>query len=278
MHIDHTALWVQNLETVQRFYLKYFNCHATMIYRNTAKRFSSCFLTFPDGGRIELMHREDITEKCKPELLGFTHVALSVGTREKVNSLTRKLQQNGVVIMSNPRVTGDGYYESVIQDPEGNLIELIAEDNCTISRATDSDLQRILYLQKCSFLQEAELYQDYTLSPLTSTLDDIRKDHATQVILKLEYRNKITGSVRAYADQETCYIGKVIVDPQYQNRGFGKLLMGAVEKEFKCVKRYELFTGSKSEKNIYFYTQLGYRQFKEQTVSGMQFVFMEKWV
>lgn len=95
-------------------------------YYNPKKKFSSYFLTFENGARIELMHSPDITDfiEKSDSKLGLTHFAVSVGTKEKVDSLTETIRENGYTIIGEPRTTGDGYYESVISDPEGNLIEI----------------------------------------------------------------------------------------------------------------------------------------------------------
>ncbi len=127
MNIDHIAIWTNDLERVKEFYLKYFNCTANKKYENKKKQFSSYFLTFSEGSRIELMKSHSIKEWNKSEQIGFAHLAINVGTKEKVDSLTRKIEEAGMTIISPPRITGDGYYESVIADPENNRIELTAK-------------------------------------------------------------------------------------------------------------------------------------------------------
>lgn len=124
MRINHIAVWVQDLERMKAFYKMYFDCKANEIYTNSKKQFSSCFLSFSDGSRIELMQRADISTRPALEMHGWAHIAIDVGSKENVDALTAKLEKDGFKIISYPRVTGDGYYESVIGDPEGNLIEL----------------------------------------------------------------------------------------------------------------------------------------------------------
>jgi len=126
MNIDHIAIWTNNLETVKEFYLKYFDCTANSKYENTKKQFTSYFISFSGGGRIELMKRADIQTPGNNNTFGLTHIALNIGSREKVDSLTKILENDGFTIESNPRITGDGYYESVILDPENNRIELVS--------------------------------------------------------------------------------------------------------------------------------------------------------
>lgn len=127
MKIEHIAIWVKDLERCRAFYQKYFNMQSNEKYVNPAKRFSSYFLSFDGGGtRIEIMHNPEVLETLnKEELrLGFTHLALSVGGKDKVDELTELLRKDGYTVKGEPRITGDGYYESVVLDPEGNAIEL----------------------------------------------------------------------------------------------------------------------------------------------------------
>ena len=127
MKIHHTAIWVSNLEREKDFFLKYFDCTAGEKYVNIRKKFSSYFITFSDSGRIEIMKREDIKGKEAGDLLGYAHIALDAGSREEVNNLIDRLSVDGVIVLTRPRITGDGYYESVILDPENNRIEILSE-------------------------------------------------------------------------------------------------------------------------------------------------------
>lgn len=128
MRIDHIAIWVNDVEKVRSFYEKYFNLKSGKKYHNPAKQFQSYFLSAdaPNHTRIELMHRpgmyKNISDKGFTE--GYTHVAFSVGGKEKVQELTEHLRSDGYRIVGEPRTTGDGYYESIVEDPEGNWIEI----------------------------------------------------------------------------------------------------------------------------------------------------------
>ena len=178
MKIEHVAIWVKDIDKVCEFYQKYFGGVVQPLYHNPAKQFTSRFVTFEDGARLEIMHRPDIdvwtvtslqsnthrsaNEKMraffrfltsdvfhvKPlqgecsdhtcmgiaepkevghevsQHLGFTHLSFSVGSKEKVDSLTQQMSSEGVPVVGQPRTTGDGYYESVVLDPEGNRIEI----------------------------------------------------------------------------------------------------------------------------------------------------------
>lgn len=121
MKIDHIALWTGRLEEMRDFYVEYFGCIAGPKYSNPSTGFASYFLKFTSGARLELMTDPDFM----PETSGkYGHFAISTGTEDRVRELTDRLRHNGVTVKSEPRWTGDGYYESVVLDPDGNFIEL----------------------------------------------------------------------------------------------------------------------------------------------------------
>ncbi len=123
--IDHVAMYCHNLETIREFYEKYFGCKFGEKYTNSSKGFESYFLSFEDGSRLEIMSKMAIKESIKPtEYLGLTHIAISVGSKENVDNLTKRLRIDGFEVLGYPRTTGDGYYESVVLDPEMNRIEI----------------------------------------------------------------------------------------------------------------------------------------------------------
>lgn len=128
MKIEHLAIWVSDLEASRIFYETYFGAKAGEKYHNPNKSFTSFFLTFDAGPRLELMHRPDIERVLQEgqEILGITHFALQVGSHKKVDKLTAQLRADGFNIVGEPRTTGDGYYESVVLDLEGNRIEITA--------------------------------------------------------------------------------------------------------------------------------------------------------
>lgn len=126
MKIDHIAIWAEDIELLRRFYMMYFNMSCNDKYVNPKKGFSSYFLSFEGGEtRIEIMN---IPGKDAPasrgDLKGLAHFAISVGSRENVDDMARRFKENGITILSNPRTTGDGYYECAVADPEGNYIEI----------------------------------------------------------------------------------------------------------------------------------------------------------
>lgn len=128
MKIEHVAIWVNDLEQALAFYRESFGCRANAKYRNPVTGFESYFLSFEGGARLELMQRPDVAERVPgPERQGLAHVAITVGPPSQVDALTERLVQQGARLLSAPRRTGDGYYESVVLDPEGNRLELVAE-------------------------------------------------------------------------------------------------------------------------------------------------------
>ena len=125
MRIEHIAIWVSDIEEIRSFYEHYFNAKAGEKYVNLKKNFTSYFLSFEQGARLELMHRPEISASVnQEEHLGLIHFAISVGSKEKVDLLTNELRKDGFKITGEPRTTGDGYYESLVLDPEGNQIEI----------------------------------------------------------------------------------------------------------------------------------------------------------
>jgi lactoylglutathione lyase len=125
MKIEHVAIWTQQLDAMRIFYEQYFNGRANNKYTNPRTGFSSYFLTFDDGARLELMQRPDITSSSSSvEQIGLAHLAMSVGSATAVDNLTEQLRRDGFQVIGEPRTTGDGYYESAILDPDGNRIEI----------------------------------------------------------------------------------------------------------------------------------------------------------
>jgi lactoylglutathione lyase len=125
MKIEHIALYVQDLEGVKAFFMTYFNAKSNDGYHNPRTDFRSYFLTFDDGARLEIMNRPDMDDLDKtPNRTGFIHLAFSVGSKEAVDALTNRLRGDGYAVLSGPRTTGDGYYESCILGFEGNVIEI----------------------------------------------------------------------------------------------------------------------------------------------------------
>jgi lactoylglutathione lyase len=127
MRIEHVALWTTDLERCKQFYASYFGAVAGAGYANPPQGFESCFLSFSDGARIEVMKTRTlspVTIEPGAQRMGLTHIAISVGSEQLVDALTQRLKDDGFPILDGPRRTGDGYYESVTLDPDGNRIEI----------------------------------------------------------------------------------------------------------------------------------------------------------
>ena len=125
MHIEHIAMYVNDLEKTRDFFVKYFDAVSNEGYHNPNTDFRSYFLSFGDGARLEIMHKPNMTQHEK-ELArtGYIHIAFQLGSKEAVNELTNRMKNDGYTVVSGPRTTGDGYYESCIIGIEGNQIEI----------------------------------------------------------------------------------------------------------------------------------------------------------
>ncbi|MBS3921375.1 MAG: GNAT family N-acetyltransferase [Deltaproteobacteria bacterium] len=146
-----------------------------------------------------------------------------------------------------------------------------------IERAMVGDAESILSLQKLAYRSEAEIYDDFTIPPLTQPLEEIKKDFESQVFLKAVTDGRIIGSVRAFVKEGTCHVGRLIVHPDFQNQGIGTRLMGRIEEVFKEAQRFEIFTGHKSERNLFLYEKRGYQRFKTVKANEkLTIVYLEK--
>ncbi len=129
MHIEHVAIWTSDIERLRAFYELHFGASAGPRYVNVAKRFESYFLQFESGARLEIMSKPTVQPRTAPGIAergGYAHIAVALGSRESVVELTARLAAAGCAVLDGPRLTGDGYFESVVLDPDGNRIELVA--------------------------------------------------------------------------------------------------------------------------------------------------------
>ncbi len=127
MKIEHIAIWTNDIERLKNFYSTYFKVISNSKYINRINDFQSYFLSFGDGARIELMQRPDIPDNVndpRKQNLGLIHIAISVGSKQLVRELTNSLKNDGYTIISEPKLTGDGYFESCVLDPDNNRIEI----------------------------------------------------------------------------------------------------------------------------------------------------------
>jgi len=127
MNIAHIAIWTKDLEAMKGFYTRYFKGESNEKYINPKKQFESYFIRFESGAELELMHKQSVDKPLDTEeRLGITHIAFKLGSEKAVHSLTETLRSDGFSIVGEPRTSGDGYFESVVLDVEGNRIELVA--------------------------------------------------------------------------------------------------------------------------------------------------------
>lgn len=146
-----------------------------------------------------------------------------------------------------------------------------------IERAEPVDLQEILDLQYLAYQSEAKLFNNPNIPPLKQTLSDVAEEYQKGIILKAsDDTGTIVGSIRGYCSNGTVYIGKLMVHPDMQNQGIGTKLLNSIEKEFPN-QRYELFTSTRSSKNIILYERLGYKIFDEKKITDeLKFIYLEK--
>jgi lactoylglutathione lyase len=127
MHIEHIALWTNKLVIMKEFYEQYFGAQSGSKYHNPTTQLMSYFLTFSSGARLELISMPNILDgeqKDGEGFPGYVHMVFSTGSEEAVNALTKTIEEDGYQVLDGPRHTGDGYYESVIVDPDGNRVEI----------------------------------------------------------------------------------------------------------------------------------------------------------
>jgi GNAT superfamily N-acetyltransferase len=150
------------------------------------------------------------------------------------------------------------------------------ENIVNILRAEKNDLPKILELQKIAYLSEAEIHNDYSIQPLNQSIEELEREYEKNIILKLINNNIIIGSIRAFEENNCVFIGKLIVHPEYQNKGYGTKLLLEIETYFKC-KIFKLFTSLKSIKNLHIYKKNGYKEIKQEKGLGdIIFVYLEK--
>jgi GNAT superfamily N-acetyltransferase len=146
-----------------------------------------------------------------------------------------------------------------------------------IQRAVIEDALEILALQKLAYRSEAEIYNDFSIQPLLQTLEDLRGEFQSHDVFKVLQGNNLVASVRTLVKGESCCVGKLMVNPAYQNQGIGYALMSYIENYYNAVKRFELFTGHRSMRNLHLYEKLGYREYRrEKTSDRLTLVFLEK--
>ena len=146
-----------------------------------------------------------------------------------------------------------------------------------ITQVSNNELAEVLQLQYLAYQSEAILYNDFSIPPLVQTLEELREEVVESTCLVARRQGKIVGSVRARLTEGKCHIGRLIVHPEYQGQGVGSKLMSAIEQYFEDAESYEVFTGSRSHRNITLYERLGYRQTgKKQLSEQVTLVYLQK--
>ncbi|WP_027938447.1 GNAT family N-acetyltransferase [Anaeroarcus burkinensis] len=152
------------------------------------------------------------------------------------------------------------------------------KEDVSVKIADKSDAESILILQKEAYASEAALYGKWDIEPLRQTLEGLIAEWDEQVVLKAVLGETVAGSIRGRLQGETCCVGKLMVKPELQNKGLGKMLLYALENSFPKVRRFELFTGEKSLKNLHLYEQMGYCRERTQEIDAMlKIVFLVKY-
>jgi ech hydrogenase subunit C len=181
---------------------------------------------------------------------------------------------------ARPETIIDGVVESlkVLELKYKKLVKMARRlEEIKIELAGIEDAVQILTLQKMAYQSEAEIYNDYSLSPLQQTLEGIKEDFNDHVFYKVVYGETVIGSVRAFEKDKVCYVSRLVVDPLYQNLGIGRQLMNKIEKHFCTAEKYEIFAGHKSRRNIYFHEKNGYSVVRKEQVSmSRQRLYMQK--
>lgn len=130
LKVHHIAIYTPDLERLRKFYCNYFNAKSNELYHNEETDLMTYFLTFDDGSKIEIMTKPELSMiNNKFDYFGFSHIAMAMESKKRVDEITEKIKNDGYELKSEPRITGDGYYESCILDPDGNKIEIIFKNN-----------------------------------------------------------------------------------------------------------------------------------------------------
>lgn len=224
-----------------------------------------------------------------PDFREFT-LAYNTRTEKDVDLLFEELSEKGAEIIKKPEKVFWGGYSGYFADPDKNLWEVtynphlqldkngnVDSGNVRIGIAEQNDLEEILGIQKEAYVQEAEIYNDFSIQPLTQNIDSLKLEWQKGIVIKAEKKGQIVGSVRAELVDNICKIGKLIVKPDFQNQGIGKKLMTEIERLFDNCLTYELFTGNKSTKNLILYRKLGYKDCRtEQINNNLNLIYLQK--
>lgn len=144
MHLTHIALWTNDMERLRDFYVWYFEGKSNEKYVNPKKGFASYFVSFEEGPSLEIMQRQDVTERYEPEHIGLAHLAFHADTNAQVDRMIGRFRTDGYTIAGETRTSGDGYYEGVVLDPDGNRVEIVANGRAVITKASSYPYELLL--------------------------------------------------------------------------------------------------------------------------------------
>lgn len=145
-----------------------------------------------------------------------------------------------------------------------------------IKLASEQDAENILELQKAAYVSEAELHNDFSIPPLTQTIDELKADFRNKAVIKITKNERIIATGQASIENGTCFISRLSVWPELQGKGIGSKVLTALEELFPKANRYELFTGEKSQANLAMYNRRGYKPFKSASLGNTTVIFLEK--
>lgn len=242
MQLSHVALWTNDLERLRDFYITWFAGRSNEKYENLAKGFASYFLTFDGGASLEIMQRTDITAPMPKGCIGLTHIAFYAGSVEKVNEQIEALRSAGYTIEGEPRFTGDGYYEGIVSDPDGNPVEIVANKEAEITRALFPPYD--LLLQADPEREKVDAY--------LSTSDCFVATLREQIVGVVVVQKQASG---------TAEIMNIAVAEAFQRRGIARKLLRYVIHKWaakQSVSRLLIRTGTSAPGPFMLYQQEGF--------------------
>lgn len=242
MQLTHVAIWTNRLERLRSFYVTYFGGKSNEKYTNPKKGFSSYFVSFEGGSSLEIMQREDITEVYTDHHIGLAHIAFLVASREEVHRKIEQLRSAGYTISGEPRLTGDGYYEGAVLDPDGTPVEIVAYGEVDISRALFYPYDLLLEADP-----EREKVDAYL--PLSDCYVATAGNHIVGVIV-VQKTGEGTAEIRNLAVSET-----------FRRRGIARKLLRYVAGRWAPehrITRLKICTGTSAAGPMQLYQQEGY--------------------
>lgn len=242
MQLTHIALWTGHLERLRDFYVTYFDGKSNEKYENPRTGFSSYFVSFESGPSLEIMRRPDISKECEPGRIGLTHLAFHADTKEQVNQLIERFRADGYTIAGECRTSGDGYYEGVVLDPDGNPVEIVAFGEAEISTALCPPYE--LLLEADPDREKVDAY----LAVSDCFIATVRNFIAGVIVVRRQ-------------GQGEAEIMNLSVSDIFRRRGIARKLLRYISGEWapaNDVKRLEIRTGTSAAGPMMLYQQEGF--------------------